>query len=178
MLYISTLNHFSLALLISEEIQGSNTLWPQMPLPVAILYHTRLLLYLNTANIQRSNLILWRQSPRFPQGFNKLSQLLYFQSCGPQHRWRNIKTNTEWMRRDLASQELVQQQGGMWLLAYSELNKQCSRAHQENCFAVIIPRSQEAPIFLEETNMFWGQARAFVKPIPQNRCFMIFLSFF
>lgn len=54
----------------------------QMPLPIAFLHHTRLLCSQAANTTQSSNLILWEQGPRFPQGLNKFSLLLYSQTCG------------------------------------------------------------------------------------------------
>lgn len=93
-----------------------------MPFPTAILYHTRLLCLQAANKTQKSNVILWKQGPRFfHQGLN----LVYF--CIPKGAGHNkveehIKTNTqtaEGIERDWASEELLQH-GGMWLLAYRE----------------------------------------------------------
>lgn len=56
----------------------------QTPLPVAILYHTRLLCLQAANKTEKSNPILWEQSPGFPQGLNKFSLLLYSRNCGAQ----------------------------------------------------------------------------------------------
>lgn len=49
----------------------------QMPLPVTILYHTRLLSLQAANKTEKSNPILWEQSPRFPWRLNKFRLLLY-----------------------------------------------------------------------------------------------------
>lgn len=85
-LHISTLNRSSLALCDTGKAIKCCCL--NTPLPVAILYHTRLLGSQAANKTQKSNLILWEQSPRFPQGLNKFSLLLHSRSYGAQQSWR------------------------------------------------------------------------------------------
>lgn len=71
--------------------QGNKMLLSEMPLPVAILNHTRPLCSHAANTTQKSNLILWEQGPTYPQGLNTFSRLLYSQTCGALRNWTKHK---------------------------------------------------------------------------------------
>lgn len=106
-----------------------------MPLPTAILYHGTLPA---ANNVQKSNMILWKQGPRFPQGLNKFSLLFVFPKLlGATKLKKPTPRQLEGMERDLASEEPLQH-GVMRLLARKRMRYAMFRANQKNCFEASI----------------------------------------